>query len=61
MIPAERANVAVPPVYCDGVQAAACDDIDALVSECLEALREVGIGPSGCWPHSTAAPTVPAR
>jgi len=48
-------------VYCDGVQAAACDDIDALVSECLEALREVGIGPSGCRPHSTAAPTVPAR
>lgn len=34
---------------------------NVLVSKCLEAAREVGISPLGCWPSSNVVPTVPAR
>jgi hypothetical protein len=31
------------------------------VSKCLDAAREAHIGPLGCWPNTTAVPTVPVR
>lgn len=37
------------------------NDPNVLVSKCLDAAREAGISPLGCWPNTTAVPTVPAR
>jgi regulator of protease activity HflC (stomatin/prohibitin superfamily) len=37
------------------------DNPNVLVSKCLDAAREAGISPLGCWPGTTAVPTVPAR
>jgi regulator of protease activity HflC (stomatin/prohibitin superfamily) len=37
------------------------DNPNVLVSKCLDAAREAGISPLGCWPNTTAVPTVPAR
>jgi regulator of protease activity HflC (stomatin/prohibitin superfamily) len=37
------------------------DNPNVLVSKCLDAAREAGISPLGCWPNTSAVPTVPAR
>ncbi|MBS1691933.1 MAG: SPFH domain-containing protein [Actinobacteria bacterium] len=37
------------------------DNPNVLVSKCLDAAREAGISPLGCWPNTPAVPTVPAR
>lgn len=34
---------------------------NVLVSKFLEAAREAGISPLGCWPNSGVVPTAPAR
>jgi regulator of protease activity HflC (stomatin/prohibitin superfamily) len=34
---------------------------NVLVSKCLDATREAGISPLGCWPGAAAVPTVPGR
>lgn len=36
------------------------NDPNVLVSKCLDAVRESGMSPLGCWPGSSALPTVPA-
>jgi regulator of protease activity HflC (stomatin/prohibitin superfamily) len=36
------------------------NDPNVLVSKCLDAVRESGLSPLGCWPGSSAMPTVPA-
>ena len=36
------------------------NDPNVLVSKCLDAVRESGLSPLGCWPGTTAMPTVPA-
>lgn len=33
---------------------------NVLVSKCLDAAREAGISPLGCWPNTSVVPTVPA-
>jgi regulator of protease activity HflC (stomatin/prohibitin superfamily) len=35
------------------------NDPNVLVSKCLDAVRESGLSPLGCWPGSPAVPTVP--
>jgi regulator of protease activity HflC (stomatin/prohibitin superfamily) len=37
------------------------DDPNVLVSKCLDAAREAAISPLGCWPNTSAVPTVPVR
>jgi regulator of protease activity HflC (stomatin/prohibitin superfamily) len=37
------------------------DNPNVLVSKCLDAAREAGISPLGCWPNTGVVPTVPAR
>ena len=37
------------------------NDPNVLVSKCLDAAREANISPLGCWPNTTAVPTVPVR
>lgn len=37
------------------------DNPNVLVSKCLDAAREAGISPLGCWPNTSAVPTVPVR
>ncbi len=37
------------------------NDPNVLVSKCLDAAREAGISPLGCWPNTSVVPTVPAR
>ncbi|WP_123029641.1 SPFH domain-containing protein [Mycolicibacterium stellerae] len=37
------------------------DNPNVLVSKCLDAAREGNISPLGCWPGTSAVPTVPAR
>jgi regulator of protease activity HflC (stomatin/prohibitin superfamily) len=37
------------------------DSPNVLVSKCLDAAREGNISPLGCWPGTSAVPTVPAR
>ncbi|WP_319449579.1 MULTISPECIES: SPFH domain-containing protein [unclassified Mycobacterium] len=36
------------------------NDPNVLVSKCLDAVRESGLSPLGCWPGTSAMPTVPA-
>lgn len=37
------------------------DNPNVLVSKCLDSAREGNISPLGCWPGTSAVPTVPAR
>lgn len=37
------------------------DNPNVLVSKCLDAAREAAISPLGCWPNTSAVPTVPVR
>jgi hypothetical protein len=37
------------------------NDPNVLVGKCLDAPREAHRSPLGCWPNTTAVPTVPAR
>ena len=41
--------------------ASVSNDPKVLVGKCLDAAREAHISPLGCWPNTTAVPTVPAR
>jgi regulator of protease activity HflC (stomatin/prohibitin superfamily) len=43
------------------LSASVSNDPNVLVSKCLDAAREARISPLGCWPNTTAVPTVPAR
>ena len=61
----EIINVIVPLVNYDQATQdrinALNEDPNVLVSKCLDAAREAHISPLGCWPNTTAVPTVPAR
>ncbi|HZN84575.1 MAG TPA: hypothetical protein VFC01_33510 [Mycobacterium sp.] len=41
--------------------ASVSNDPNVLVRQVLDAAREAHISPLGCWPNTTAVPTVPAR
>ena len=43
------------------LSASVSNDPNVLVSKCLDAAREAGISPLGCWPNTSVVPTVPAR
>jgi regulator of protease activity HflC (stomatin/prohibitin superfamily) len=58
----QRAKTAAAEAKANEILAASVtDDPNVLVSKCLDAAREAHISPLGCWPNTTAVPTVPAR
>ena len=58
----QRAKTAEAEARANEILAASVsNDPNVLVSKCLDAAREAGISPLGCWPNTTAVPTVPAR
>ncbi|HEY6646984.1 MAG TPA: SPFH domain-containing protein [Mycobacterium sp.] len=58
----QRAKTAAAEAKANEVLAASVsNDPNVLVSKCLDAAREAHISPLGCWPNTTAVPTVPAR
>lgn len=58
----QRAKTAEAEARANGILAASVSDSpNVLVSKCLDAAREAGISPLGCWPGTSAVPTVPAR
>jgi len=58
----QRAKTAEAEARANEILAASVsDDPNVLVSKCLDAAREAHISPLGCWPNTTAVPTVPAR
>jgi bifunctional DNA-binding transcriptional regulator/antitoxin component of YhaV-PrlF toxin-antitoxin module len=57
----QRAKTAEAEARANEILAASVsNDPNVLVSKCLDAAREARI-PLGCWPGTTAVPTVPAR
>jgi regulator of protease activity HflC (stomatin/prohibitin superfamily) len=58
----QRAKTAEAEAKANQILAASVsNDPNVLVSKCLDAAREAHISPLGCWPGTTAVPTVPAR
>ena len=58
----QRAKTAAAEARANEILAASVsNDPNVLVSKCLDAAREARISPLGCWPGTTAVPTVPAR
>jgi hypothetical protein len=58
----QRAKTAEAEAQANEILAASVsNDPNVLVSKCLDAAREAHISPLGCWPNTTAVPTVPAR
>ena len=61
----EIINVIVPLVNYDQATQdrinALTNDHNVLVSKCLDAAREAHLSPPGCWPNTTAVPTVHSR
>ncbi|MFG1931374.1 SPFH domain-containing protein [Mycobacterium sp. NPDC048908] len=58
----QRAKTAAAEAKANEILAASVsNDPNVLVSKCLDAAREAHISPLGCWPNTTAVPTVPAR
>lgn len=58
----QRAKTAEAEARANEILAASVsNDPNVLVSKCLDAAREAHISPLGCWPNTTAVPTVPAR
>jgi regulator of protease activity HflC (stomatin/prohibitin superfamily) len=58
----QRAKTAEAEAKANEILAASVsNDPNVLVSKCLDAAREAHISPLGCWPNTTAVPTVPAR
>jgi hypothetical protein len=58
----QRAKTATAEAKANEILAASVtNDPNVLVSKCLDAAREAHISPLGCWPNTTAVPTVPAR
>jgi regulator of protease activity HflC (stomatin/prohibitin superfamily) len=58
----QRAKTAEAEARANEILAASVsNDPNVLVSKCLDAAREAGISPLGCWPNTTAVPTVPVR
>jgi regulator of protease activity HflC (stomatin/prohibitin superfamily) len=58
----QRAKTAAAEARANEILAASVsNDPNVLVSKCLDAAREAGISPLGCWPNTTAVPTIPAR
>ena len=58
----QRAKTAEAEAKANEILAASVsNDPNVLVGKCLDAAREAHISPLGCWPNTTAVPTVPAR
>jgi regulator of protease activity HflC (stomatin/prohibitin superfamily) len=58
----QRAKTAEAEAKANEILAASVsNDPKVLVGKCLDAAREAHISPLGCWPNTTAVPTVPAR
>jgi hypothetical protein len=58
----QRAKTAEAEARANEILAASVsDNPSVLVSTCLDAAREGNISPLGCWPGTSAVPTVPAR
>jgi len=58
----QRAKTAEAEARANEILAASVsNDPNVLVSKCLDAAREAGISPLGCWPNTTVVPTVSAR
>ena len=57
----EIINVIVPLVNYDQATQDRINDHNVLVRKCLDAAREAHLSPPGCWPNTTAVPTVHAR
>jgi len=58
----QRAKTAEAEAKANEILAASVsNDPTVLVGKCLDAAREAHISPLGCWPNTTAVPTVPAR
>jgi regulator of protease activity HflC (stomatin/prohibitin superfamily) len=58
----QRAKTAEAEARANEILAASVSDSpNVLVSKCLDAAREGNISPLGCWPGTSAVPTVPAR
>ncbi|MGE0214328.1 SPFH domain-containing protein [Mycolicibacterium sp.] len=58
----QRAKTAEAEARANEILAASVsDNPNVLVSKCLDAAREAAISPLGCWPNTSAVPTVPAR
>jgi regulator of protease activity HflC (stomatin/prohibitin superfamily) len=58
----QRAKTAEAEARANEILAASVsNDPNVLVSKCLDAAREAGISPLGCWPNTAAVPTVPVR
>jgi regulator of protease activity HflC (stomatin/prohibitin superfamily) len=58
----QRAKTAAAEARANEILAASVsNDPNVLVSKCLDAAREAGISPLGCWPNTAAVPTIPAR
>jgi regulator of protease activity HflC (stomatin/prohibitin superfamily) len=58
----QRAKTAAAEAKANEILAASVsNDPNMLVSKCLDAAREAGISPLGCWPNTSVVPTVPAR
>jgi regulator of protease activity HflC (stomatin/prohibitin superfamily) len=58
----QRAKTAAAEAKANEILAASVsNDPNVLVSKCLDAAREAGISPLGCWPNTSVVPTVPAR
>ncbi len=58
----QRAKTAEAEAKANEIRAASVsNDPNVLVSKCLDAAREAHISPLGCWPNTTAVPTVCLR
>ena len=58
----QRAKTAEAEARANEILAASVsDNPNVLVSKCLDSAREGNISPLGCWPGTSAVPTVPAR
>lgn len=58
----QRAKTAEAEARANEILAASVsENPNVLVSKCLDAAREGNISPLGCWPGTSAVPTVPAR
>jgi regulator of protease activity HflC (stomatin/prohibitin superfamily) len=58
----QRAKTAAAEARANEILAASVsDNPNVLVSKCLDNAREGKISPLGCWPGTSAVPTVPAR
>jgi hypothetical protein len=58
----QRAKTAEAEARANEILAASVsNDPNVLVSKCLDGAREAHISPLGCWPNTSAVPTVPAR